>query len=334
MRVAIKKAGLRWMRGSGLFTLAANSKARRERLLILCYHGISLRDEHRWRDLLYISPEQFRQRLAILKSIQASVLTLGDAMDRLRRRSLPPRSVVITFDDGFYDFYRHAAPALAAFGYPSTLYLTTHYCTRRAPIFHLMLSYLLWKCGRESIELEPYGLNGPLPTRTFDERHAIVDALVAWADARDLTTLERDDIARSVAERVGIDYDELLKSRMLQLMTPAEVEQISKDGVDIELHTHRHRTPMDRGLFLREITDNRALIREFTGRETKHFCYPSGVYASEFLPWLTEAGVESATTCEVALAKPDSEPLLLPRFLDDSRVDALDFESWVCGFLH
>ena len=42
---------------------------------------------------------------------------------------------------------------------------------------------------------------------------------------------------------------------------------------------------------MREIRDNRDRIRDFTGHEAVHFCYPSGDYAPEFLPWLRELGV-------------------------------------------
>jgi peptidoglycan/xylan/chitin deacetylase (PgdA/CDA1 family) len=97
------------------------------------------------------------------------------------------------------------------------------------------------------------------------------------------------------------------------------------------LHTHRHRTPANRDLFLREIRDNARRIHELTGRTPEHFCYPSGVTSPQFLPWLRECGVRSATTCSQALAKASDEPLMLPRFLDASGVDDLDFESWLSG---
>ena len=116
-------------------------------------------------------------------------------------------------------------------------------------------------------------------------------------------------------------------------MSPDEVSAAAKAGVQIELHTHRHRTPRDRDLFQREIRDNRARILEYTGRDPVHFCYPSGDYSQEFLPWLRDLNVKSATTCELGLAKQASEPLLLPRLLDAMNVADADFESWLLGML-
>ena len=114
-------------------------------------------------------------------------------------------------------------------------------------------------------------------------------------------------------------------------MTPGEAKELSQQGVDIQLHTHRHRTPLDRDLFSREIEDNRRCLKEITGKHATHFCYPSGVYARRFLPWLSEAEIKSATTCNVGFASRASHPLLLPRFLDNNTMSPIEFESWLTG---
>ena len=114
-------------------------------------------------------------------------------------------------------------------------------------------------------------------------------------------------------------------------LTPDEVGKLAAGGIDVQLHTHRHRTPPDRQHFLTEIEDNRNSIQEMTGRNPIHFCYPSGVYDLKFLPWLREAGVFSATTCESGFASRSSNELLLPRFLDNATLSPIEFESWLAG---
>ena len=117
----------------------------------------------------------------------------------------------------------------------------------------------------------------------------------------------------------------------MHLLAPDEVMRLAADGADIQLHTHRHRTPLDRELFLREIEDNRQSIQAMTGLRPSHFCYPSGVYDHRFLPWLQEAGIVSATTCETGFASRSSNQLLLPRFLDNAALSSIEFESWLTG---
>lgn len=333
LKTTLKTSVLRAARSAGVYSLAAKSERRRSKLLILCYHGISLRDEHLWAGPLFITAGQFRQRLATLRDLNASVLPFGEGVARLRNGSLPPRSVVVTFDDGFYDFFHHALPALNEFGFPATLYLTTYYSGLRYPIVNLALNYVIWKSGVTEIAFPEYGIVEPVSVTHLLERNRLAGDVSAALQNAGLTTSEKDGFVRELATRLKIDYDDLVNSRMLQIMTPDEVAQAARAGVDIQLHTHRHRTPRDRDLFEKEIAENRARIADITGKTPVHFCYPSGDYAIEFLPWLRECAVETATTCERGFAGKSSEPLLLPRLLDDSNMDSVQFEAFVSGVL-
>jgi peptidoglycan/xylan/chitin deacetylase (PgdA/CDA1 family) len=142
---------------------------------------------------------------------------------------------------------------------------------------------------------------------------------------------ERTALAERLTHLLGDDYEALRAKRILTVMTPDEVAEIAREGVDVQLHTHRHRTPNDRSLFQREITDNRMRIDPIRDGVARHFCYPSGEYLPEFLPWLREAGVQTATTCDPGLASFKTEPLLLPRLVDTSSLSALDVEGWMTG---
>jgi peptidoglycan/xylan/chitin deacetylase (PgdA/CDA1 family) len=327
----LKGVGLATLRSTGVFSLLANSHRRNSRLLILCYHGVSLRDEHEWSPDLYVTPDLLRRRFQLLKDYAANVLPLGEALDRLQTGALPPRSVVLTFDDGFYDFRVHALPALQGFGFPCTLYLTTHYCYRRLPIFRLIVRYLLWKSRKERVDLTGFGPLGPVSVGTEPERLNVASTMLEWVISAGMSTAAQDEVARRLAQLLRLDYDDLLRARVLQILSPEEVTGISRAGVEVELHTHRHRTPRNRDLFLREVRDNTASIMEFTGRRPAHFCYPSGDYASAFVPWLKELGVRSATTCELGLAAPGADPFRLPRVLDDNSIASIDLESYLCG---
>jgi hypothetical protein len=67
------------------------------------------------------------------------------------------------------------------------------------------------------------------------------------------------------------------------------------------------------------------------GESKPHFCYPSGMTNPQFLPWLREASVTSATTCFVGLASRDHDPLMLPRLVDTAELTSLEFEGWLTG---
>ena len=327
-----KQVVLRSLKRSGVFTIVDRSKWRRQRLLILGYHGIAISDEHVWDGGHFISPDVFRQRLQLLKTSGCAVLPLDEAIQRLYANDLPPRAVAITFDDGTTDFYRRAFPVLNEFGFPVTLYLTTFYSDCQKPIFDLMISYLLWKGREHVLDLSAITGNGSESTLADKPgRDAVTGEIRTFARSEGLSADEKDALARSVAEQFKIDYDALLGQRKLHILSPDEVSELSAQGVDVQLHTHRHRTPRSRELFLREIEDNRRRLRDLTGKTAQHFCYPSGDYDAVFLPWLKEAGIVSATTCETGLASRDSHPLLLPRLLDVSNLSPVEFEGWLTG---
>ena len=327
-----KQATLSSLKASGVSTLVHNSKWRRQRLLILAYHGIAVSDEHLWNGSYFISADMFRTRLELLRKSHCVVLPLGQAIERLYAKDLPDRAVSITFDDGTVDFYTRAFPLLKEFDFPVTLYLTTFYSHYQRPAFDLACSYLLWKGRDEILDL------GKITRR--DARIRLVDPaarettsaeLRAFAREQKLSAEEKDQLAASLAAHLKVDYDALLQRRALHILKPEEISELACQGVDIQLHTHRHRTPRDREMFIREIEDNRKSIHEMTGKRASHFCYPSGVYQSEFLPWLSEAGVASATTCDIGLATSESNPLLLPRLLDVSSLSSIEFEGWLTG---
>jgi len=327
-----KQATLGTLKTSGVFRFVENSRWRQHRLLILAYHGISLDDEHQWDYTQFMPPEFFRTRMQLIKSSGCTVLPLGEAFKRLYSGDLPDKSVAITFDDGTYDFYKQAHPILREFDFPATLYLTTFYSHYNKPVFDVMCSYLLWKGRSKTLDLNTITGNGlRVDLSSKVSRYAAFKEIQRSAGERKLCAKEKDGLAASLAKQLNIDYDALLAGRVLQLVNPDEVKALAAAGVDIQLHTHRHRVPLDRELFRREIEDNRRSIKDITGMTPSHFCYPSGVYDQTFLPWLEEAGIVSATTCEIGFASRQAHPLLLPRLLDTSGLSDIEFEGWLTG---
>ena len=81
--------------------------------VILTYHSVSEGNSP-----LKISPELFVQQMQWLQG-NVRVVELSEVVDTLAGgRPLPERAVVLTFDDGFCDFYLSAAPVLRRLGLP------------------------------------------------------------------------------------------------------------------------------------------------------------------------------------------------------------------------
>lgn len=320
---------------TGLTALVRRSRWRGTRLLILCYHGVALGDEHAAVPELYVTAGLLRQRLRHLRDRGCHVLPLAEGLARLRAGTLPPRSVVLTFDDGTRDFAELVVPLLREFQMPATVYLSTYYCGRGQPTFDPALRYLLWRGRASGADVRDLArVRRPLPLNTATARQAAWDAVYGRAQAEAMGGDDKDVLLRRLAGRVGVDYDAFLATGMFQVMAPAQVRALPRELVDVQLHTHRHRMPRSRALFAREIADNSERLAELDAPGARHFCYPSGEYRGDVAAWLRELGVASAVTCVPGVAAPDTDPMLLPRFVDTSAVTMPMFDAWLSGLAH
>ena len=310
------------------------SRWRRERLLILCYHGISLADEHCWNPELFIPGHLFEERLAAISEQGYNALPLNDALNRLYAGELPPQSLCLTFDDGFHDFAAVAYPLLKKYGIPATVYLTSFYSMYRRPVFDLMCSYLLWRARGRTLDMARLRIAGrSVALAQRGVRQDVTADICRFANESGYSADDKDELLCRLASELGVDYHALVASRILQIMSADDLADLDPMLVQIELHTHRHRVPLDKALFQREIRQNRDYIGHATQRPmvSAHFCYPSGVTSPIFLPWLRELGIRSGTTCRPGLASLADEPLMLPRFLDMCGVSSYEFDGWLSG---
>lgn len=320
------------MRTAGIFGAASRSRWRSGRLLILGYHGIAQEDEHLWNPSLFIAPEHLASRMRFLRAAHCHVLPLDEALQRLSNGTLPERSVAVTFDDGYVDFYRLALPILRAYGIPATVYLTTYYSGNNRPVPGITAAYMVWKSRNFKGPLTSVpGFEG-VRLESREDRRAVSDAIGHYfTEERSLPPADKHHMIDELARELNFDITVFKRRRLMHVMTSDEAQKVAAAGIDIELHTHRHWTPRDEGLIRREILDNQERITEITGRVPRHFCYPSGIHYPELLPWLRKLGITSATTCEPGLATANGDPLLLPRFLDHSGVTSVEFEAWASG---
>ena len=98
----------------------------KQNIPILMYHSISSYASSKFKPCT-VSPETFDEHLSYLEQYDYTPITVTQFVQAMDRRGdgLPARPVVLTFDDGYVDFYTSAFPALQRHGFTATLYVAT-----------------------------------------------------------------------------------------------------------------------------------------------------------------------------------------------------------------
>ncbi len=123
------------------------------RVPILMYHYISVppKDADIYRLDLSVTPENLDAQLAYLKNAGYNVISLDDLLLHLGGNGdLPPKPIVLTFDDGYRDNYLYAFPLLKKYGFSATFSLVTQYIDQDNP------NHLSWE---QVIEMRQAGMD-------------------------------------------------------------------------------------------------------------------------------------------------------------------------------
>ncbi|GAB4337809.1 MAG: polysaccharide deacetylase family protein [Desulfobulbaceae bacterium] len=105
------------------FFLLVSAPARgAEHAVILLYHHVGETTPPN----TSVSPELFREQMSHLAAEDFTVLSLGTILRLLEeKRSLPERTVAITFDDAYRSILDTAMPVLHEYGWPCTIFVST-----------------------------------------------------------------------------------------------------------------------------------------------------------------------------------------------------------------
>ncbi|MCB0193164.1 MAG: polysaccharide deacetylase family protein [Anaerolineae bacterium] len=116
------------------------------RVPILMYHYLSAPPfgADAIRTDLSVSPDLFDTHLAYLQEAGYESISFQQLAVALSRgEALPPKPVIITFDDGYRDSYENAFPVLQKYGYTATFFIFTQ------PIDTANVDFLSWDMVRE-----------------------------------------------------------------------------------------------------------------------------------------------------------------------------------------
>ena len=240
---------------------------------ILMYHSIAASDEAEWIDPRNnIPPDIFRRQIEFLVR-HRHVVPLRELIRAIEcGEDIAGGTVVITFDDGYLNTLREAAPALAEFELPMTLFLSTGYVGRQSAPWIDRL-YTMFRLRTQAQLYPGWGNSGCSNLWNIEARTEIYNVLVAMLVSAN--ALGREEILAEVENQLMPTYE---PPRLL--LDWDEVRQLVREfpNVEIGAHTVEHvdLSGCMREQAAEEILGSMAKIELELGLRPSHFSYPYG----------------------------------------------------------
>lgn len=290
-------------------------KVQRSKVPILMYHSIQsdLGDGSSCLTMagMTISESRFRDHMRYVAS-HYNTITLSEYMSRRCNGELPKNACVLTFDDGFEDFFETARPILAERGLTAVIFVigSTLEDHGRGSWLHDLYSLIdaspTAACSKAMARVLP-----DCPSEGFENRAD----LRRWARQRfeDLEPTERAEGVATLEADLVVD-----SSRRQSFLTKRQLRQLVAEGFEIGGHSMHHHplATLDDEMLETEIVDSKKAIEEVAGNETVSFCYPFGgrnAWDDRTVGELRKHGFSCAVTTVEGLNGTDADAFALRR---------------------
>ncbi len=239
-----------------------------------------------------------------------NVLPLSEAIDRLVKRSLPPRAACITFDDGYRDNFTVASPVMQRYGLPSTIFVSTGFLDG-GRMWNDSVIEAVRRAPGTVIDAQKLGL-GTHSVATDAERsqtiHKLLDQL------KYLPFAERLARVKKLCELIGAELPTDL------MLSTLDVIAARRANIEIGAHTVNHPilTQIDDQQARNEMTESKVRLEEILKEKITLFAYPNGRpdqdYATRHAQMVKEVGFKMAVSTASGAASAASDLYQLPRY--------------------
>jgi len=267
-----------WCQRARLLPVLGNVRALvHGHLRILAYHRVLETAEPQGfsfdPELVSASAEGFARQMAWIRRHMHpmrfdQVLACIDAGERL-----PPRAVVVTFDDGYDDNHRVAFPVLAGLGMPATFFVATGHVESGLPFAYDWLVHMLCTSRERMLEVPELGCSWALPD-AIAGRRTIAGQLLGRM--KRLDALAQSALIERIEREWGMPR---VPHPDCRPMTWEQVREMHRAGMEIGSHgvDHLMLAKLPHARMVEEIgASRRALQREVDEAAGGVLSYPVG----------------------------------------------------------
>jgi peptidoglycan/xylan/chitin deacetylase (PgdA/CDA1 family) len=275
-------------------------------LSILTFHKVP-----KTRDLLVpdeLDMAEFETIIDFLKQ-HTRVLSLGEAVEKLRLGTLPARAVALTFDDGYVEWSRNVADALLKRSLPATFFVSTEILDG-IPNWHERIVEAVRVLPSEGLKL-PAGTSSYTNLTSNENRIALIRELQSR-----LKYVHLDERLEAIA---SLEAQAVDKPNAIPKFTSADIRSLHSRGFDIGGHTRRHPilTKCTDKEAVDEIAGCKSDLESIVGGKVSYFAYPNGRPNLDFFEkhavMAKAVGYSAAFSTSTGVATQRSDSYQLPR---------------------
>ena len=289
-----------------------------------------------------VSARMFRDHMALLKS-KYNLISPQEFLDHLQgREAYPPRSVLLTCDDGLLNVFTEMLPIIAEMKLKFLLFLTGASASEAGAMLWYEKLYLWLQQGKGEARVQCPGLDAP-----------IIAAAVAVGGNPDpqwrplirllsrFSTEQREALLCKMRTQLGISesweteysQNEFLRRRF-RVVNAGEALELARAGVTIGSHTMSHPmlSQMPEGLAFAEMTESRKRLESVLGVPVWSLAFPFGGCESAGIRE-SEMARRAGFQCAFVNAELNAgAPFAVPRIHVSSQTSVAELDAHVSGF--
>jgi peptidoglycan/xylan/chitin deacetylase (PgdA/CDA1 family) len=271
--------------------LEAVDSGRSSHLGVLTYHRIgdgAATSDGLYPGLVSASREEFEAQVGFLAR-RYRVISLEQLLNARRGEPLPPRSVMLTFDDAYADFADLAWPALRSRAVDATLFVPTGYPGGATGFW--------WDWMHAAVQAAPEGMvlrAGELGLRVSDP----ASRADAFRALRTLVKGQEHDAGMSIVADVAAQAG--VPAPPSPVLGWDALRALAAEGVAIAAHSRGHPllTRVDRSQLREELRGSLDDVRREIGSVLPVTAYPSGAVNDDVVEAAREVGYEVGLTTD------------------------------------
>jgi peptidoglycan/xylan/chitin deacetylase (PgdA/CDA1 family) len=271
-------------------------------LTILLFHGVVTKHEYQIRNYLrkHIDQSYFRRFLNGLLDAGGHALSIDEIVQfHSAGKAYPPKSFVVTFDDGFENNFTVAAPILEDLNVPAVFYLTSGWIESNLIGWTDRLELCFEEMASLSLKL-PW-LTEKVNVSTTSEKIRVLNEVRRYV--KSTKEVDVDLFVAGIYEQCGIEQLDVGSDQLDKKLTWEQVRKLSSSHLfTIGGHTVNHpiMAQLTDSDLHAEVRDNLAHISRNTGiGRIEHFSYPEGLdfcYSQRVIDVLKSHGVKCSPT--------------------------------------